>query len=111
MSVESLILGATEEAQALLDELYRKTPERAPGSALDQAGLRDGVSVVRDYLEHGEAGLAFEHLIYMIIEPRLQLTEESCRRIRKAGQALGLAESVYSEACGLTSDRDRSQGI
>jgi hypothetical protein len=103
MSVESLILSATEEAQGLLDELYRQTPEPASGSALDQAGLRDGASIIRDYLEHGEAGLAFEHLIYMIIEPGLHLSEESCRKIRKAGQALGFSESAYSEACGLTS--------
>ncbi len=102
MPVKSLILGATEEAQALLDELYRRTPKPASDSPLDQAGLRDGASVVRDYLEHGEPGVAFEHLIYMIVEAGLRVSEESCRSIQKAGQALGVAESVYSEACGLT---------
>lgn len=100
MSLESLILDAAEEAQALLDELYRQTPKPAPDSPLGQAGLRDGASLVRDYLEHAEAGVAFEHLVYMITEPGLRLSQESCRKIRKAGQALGFTESVYSEACG-----------
>jgi len=102
MSLKTLILDATEEAQALLDDLYRQTPEPASDSPLNQAGLRDGVSIVRDYLEHGEAGVAFEHLIYMIKEPGLQLSEESCRRIEQAGQQLGFSESVYSRVCGLT---------
>ena len=97
-SVESLILGATEEAQALLDGLYRQTPEPTDDSPLNQAGLRDGASIVRDYLKHGEAGVAFEHLIYMIKEPGLRLSDESRRKILQAGQALGLPESAYSEA-------------
>ena len=103
MPLESLILRAAEEAQLLLDELYRRTPKPPSDSPLDQAGLRDGVAIVRDYLAHGEPGVAFEHLIYMIVEPELQLSEESCRSIQEAGQALGLSESIYSKACGLTS--------
>jgi hypothetical protein len=49
LSVESLILDATEEAQALLDNLYRQTPAPVPDSPLDQTGLRDGASIVRDH--------------------------------------------------------------
>lgn len=99
MSIESLILGATDEAQALLDELYRQTPEPSDDSPLHQAGLRDGASIVRDYLKHGEAGVAFDHLIYMIKEAGLGLSDESRRKILEAGHALGLPESAYSEAC------------
>ncbi len=102
MSVESLILGAAEEAQALLDELYRQTPEPNADSPLDQAGLRDGASVVQDYLEHGELEVAFEHVIYMIDEAGLRLSEGSCRNIQKAGQALGVSAAKYAGACGLT---------
>lgn len=97
MSLESLILSAAEEAQALLDDLFRQTPEPASDSPLKQAGLRDGASIVRDYLKHGEAGVAFEHLIYMIKEPGLQLSEASCRRIAQAGRQLGFPESVYAK--------------
>ena len=90
VSLESQILEAAEEVQTQLDELYRRTPEPPPDSPLDQAGLRDGATIVRDYLEHGEAGLAFEHLIYMIREPDLQLSEASRHKVRKAGETLGL---------------------
>jgi hypothetical protein len=41
--------------------------------------------------------------MYMISEPGLRLSERSCQKIRKAGQAPGFSRSVYSKACGLTS--------
>ncbi len=45
----------------------------APGSTLDQEGLRNGKEIVSDYFTHGEVGLALEHLVYMIIETGIEI--------------------------------------
>ncbi len=49
------------------------------GSALDQLHLRDGDQVVNDYLNHGEEGLAIDHLLYMI-----ESHHRDCRRQRSS---------------------------
>jgi hypothetical protein len=67
----------------------------APGSALDQAGLRDGGEVVLDFLRHGEPGLALEHLLYMIQEPGLVISRPTHERIEQAGRAMSLDPSLW----------------
>ncbi len=54
-----------------------------PGSALDQVGLIDGVSIVEDYLRHGEPGIALEHLIYMSRACRFPSTHSSVSSRRR----------------------------
>jgi len=66
-----------------------------PGTALDQAFLLDGRVVVVDYLAHGEPGLAFDHLLYMIIR------DETARRLAEAGRALGMPEGVPKSIQGI----------
>ena len=51
-----------------------------PGSALDQGSLIDGDEVVEDYLRHGEPGVALEHLVYMIWEADLPISDATCGR-------------------------------
>ena len=46
-----------------------------PGNRLDQVFLLDGSEVVEDYLGHLEYGLAFDHLIYMITQPDLKISD------------------------------------
>jgi len=70
------------------DEFLKNTPI-TPGSALDQSGLKNGAEVVTDYLQHGEAWLAYEHLLYMVGEPPLEISAECFKLIALAGQALG----------------------
>ena len=65
-----------------------------PGSALDQAGLIDGVSIVEDYLRHGEAGVALEHLIYMIEEPRLPISPGTFHLIEQASRLMGMESGL-----------------
>jgi len=72
-----------------------------PGTALDQAFLLDGRVVVVDYLAHGEPGLAFDHLLYMIREPALQIRDETARRLAEAGRALGMPEGVPKSIQGI----------
>ncbi len=81
------------EAQAELDRLYAAGAPTA-GSALDQLGLRDGLAIVEDFLDHGEAGLALEHLLYMINEPSLQLSPQWRADVAQAARSLGLFHLV-----------------
>lgn len=67
-----------------------------PGSPLDQVYLLDGRSVVEDYLDHGEAELAFEHLLYMIREPPLRISQDCLTRLRCVVDALGYAPTVLA---------------
>lgn len=66
----------------------------AVGSILDQFGLRDGLAIVENYLIHGEAGLALEHLLYMVSEPSLELTAKSLGDIRSAADLLGMSSRI-----------------
>jgi hypothetical protein len=95
MVSDALIRRAAVEAQGLLDELF-SAGEPPAGSALDQAGLRDGLAIVDDYLTHNEAGLALEHLLYMIFEPSLRLSTASLADISKAADVLGMSQELAS---------------
>lgn len=66
------------EIQGFVDSEFSKcfgVPE--PDSSLDQAGLRDGESIVLDYLRHGEAGVALEHILYTIRETGINIPNET----------------------------------
>jgi hypothetical protein len=64
------------------------------GSALDQAGLADGVSIVEDYLRHSEMGVALEHLIYMIKEARLPISVDTFHLIERAAQLMHMRSEL-----------------
>lgn len=80
---ESRIIEIARSVQAKLDALYRSVGNPEPGSALDQAGLRDGSSIVEDFVSHGETGLAVEHLLYMITEPDIGLSRPDVQFLRR----------------------------
>ena len=91
MSAEELIRAALPDVQALVARAFADAGGVAPpGSALDQLGLVDGHEIVLDSLEHGEWGIAFEHLVYMAEATELPLSESTFRRIAEAGRALAL---------------------
>ena len=62
---------------------------------LGQAGLSDGADVVLDYLAVGEPGLALEHLIYMVHEPRLPISCRTYACIESAGNAMRMEERLW----------------
>lgn len=88
---EEFILRAAQEAQALLDRAYAAGKPES-GSALVQCGLRDGLAIVRDYLAHGEVGVALDHLLYMVNEPSLPISAQSRADISCVAQILGRAD-------------------
>jgi hypothetical protein len=73
-----------------LDQLYDSSAPPAPESPLNQAGLRDGLQVVDEFLRHNEIGCAFDHLLYMLVEPDLALTQSQFEEMRAIGRQLGL---------------------
>ena len=88
---EQLIRQALTEVGLLMERAFAEVGgSPVPGSALDQAGLSDGVGIVEDYLEHNEAGVALEHLIYMVREPPLTISAETFQRIERAARVLSI---------------------
>ncbi|RON54494.1 MafI family immunity protein [Pseudomonas frederiksbergensis] len=71
---------ALKEITALMSIAYKQTGPVPVDHALAQAGLEKGGEIVMDYVDHNEAGVAFEHLLYMINEPPLVVSEE-CTKI------------------------------
>ncbi len=99
VDVEGDLRQALVKVKLLMAEAFNQvggTP--MPGTALDQCGLRDGDEVIEDYLRHGEAGVAFEHLLYMILEPRLPISMETYELIDRVGRALGMEPSKWKES-------------
>jgi hypothetical protein len=93
-----LILSVLADVEPLMQAAFDAVggaPE--PGSALDQVFLLDGRKVVVDYLQHGEPGLALEHLVYMITEPGLTIGHDTHRRLLEAGNALSYPASTFDD--------------
>src|SRR5436305_11932440 len=94
--IEDRIRKALAEVQVLMQRAFDAaggTP--VPGSALDQAGLRDGEETVLDFLRHGEPGLALEHLLYMIQEPGLVISRPTHELIEQAGRAMDMDPALW----------------
>ena len=69
-----------------------------PDSRLDQAGLVDGSSIVIDYIEHGELGLAFDHVIYMIVEPPIRISPACFNLVSDLGKSLRVNPKHWQSA-------------
>ncbi|SEC04080.1 hypothetical protein SAMN05216178_3214 [Pseudomonas saponiphila] len=71
-------IEALDEVSRLMASAYQQLGPVADDHVLAQAGREHGREIVLDYLAHNEAGIAFEHLLYMIDEPPLAISA-SCR--------------------------------
>lgn len=94
-SIQESIVRLAALFQQRLDELYRSSAPLASGSALDLVGLVDGSQIVEDYVNHNELGLAFEHLIYMVVDPGIEVTQVQFEEIATVGGQLGLKDSIW----------------
>lgn len=74
------------------------------GGALDQLGLVDGDRIVLEYRDHGEAGLALEHLIDTAKEPALPLSTRTFSLIKEAGRALEMDAQLWEPLRGRVVD-------
>lgn len=50
---------------------------------IDKVDILDGQKTINEFLENNELGLAYEHLIYMILESGIYLTKEQIDDISK----------------------------
>jgi hypothetical protein len=78
-----------DEITDRLNEAYENIGIIEDGHALAQAGLKDGPAIVVDYLQHNEAGVAFDHIKYMINEGQLSLSSASQQALDKIELELG----------------------
>lgn len=85
------IVELAGRVQARLNRLFDQVGEPEPGSALGQRGLRDGQGIVEDYVLHGEAGLAVEHLLHMVVESELRLAGNDHASLTAVCRAFGIA--------------------
>jgi hypothetical protein len=96
---EHRLLAVAAEAQARIDEaIARMTTSEIPGTRFDQAGLRDGLEIVEDYLREGEFGVAFDHLLYMVVETEIALSPAGIRFLEDTAAALGLPAPRFPQA-------------
>jgi hypothetical protein len=92
---EHFIRQALPEVGVLMERAFAEVGgSPVPDSALDQAGLANGVSIVEDYLRHGETGVALEHLIYMIHEPRLPISVGTFQFIEQAARLMHMESDL-----------------
>jgi hypothetical protein len=95
-SVEDRIKLALQEVHPLVQCAFAQVGGVAvPGSALDQNGLLDGAEIVLEYLARGEAGLALEHLVYMVREPGLAISATTYRLIEVAGREMEMDSKLW----------------
>lgn len=87
---EQLLVVASEAQSRIDDALGRMTPSEIEGTGFDQDGLRDGFKIVEDYIRVGEFGVAFDHLLYMVVETDISLTSSSVLFVERTAAALGL---------------------
>lgn len=59
---------------------------------IDQVGILDGQTIIKEFIENNELGLAYEHLIYMISESGIYLTEEQTDDISQLAGKIGLSK-------------------
>jgi hypothetical protein len=81
-------IEALKEILTLMSTAYEQlgpVPEEHP---LAQEGLRNGAEIVLDYVDHNEAGVAFEHLLYMINEPPLAVSDECINVLARIAKKL-----------------------
>lgn len=96
VSTNDLILSVLSDVEPLMQAAFDSVRGTPPsGSALDQVFLLDGREVVVDYLEHGEPGLALEHVIYMISALPQDISQETYQRLSSAGSELGLPSELW----------------
>ncbi len=57
---------------------------------IDQAGILDGSTIISEYVNQNKFGVAYEHLIYMITESEMSISDSSKITINKIAKKLKL---------------------
>ena len=89
---------ALREVSTLMSIAYEQLGPVPDDHALAQAGLENGTEIVLDYVDHNEAGVAFEHLLYMINEPPLVVSDECMSVLTRIAKTLQMPVTVHGKS-------------
>lgn len=90
VAIKALFEQVLGEVSVRMAEAYLQAGVLDADHPLSQAGLSNGESVVSDYLDHNEVGIALEHLLYMVKEPPLELSPATEARLLELCQVYGI---------------------
>lgn len=77
------LLEVLDEVSTLMSAEYAQLGPLPDDHPLAQSGLKNGAEIVLDYIAHGEAGVALDHLLYMIKEPPLAISARSSEKLAR----------------------------
>ena len=80
------VMESAEIAQKLILALHERDPNH---ETFEQVGLLDGLSIVKEYVEHGELGCALHHFLYMIHEADIEYPREIVLSLHKMADRIG----------------------
>lgn len=81
------ILNLSSEVQGLIDELHKRAPD---DRTFDQVGIINSHTIIRDYVDNNEIGVAVEHLLYVITESNIEFPEKKKAAVVAAAKDLGI---------------------
>jgi hypothetical protein len=90
-SLDTPFEQATREIASLMSAAFDQAGVIDSAHYLASSGLRDGEAIVREFLSHSEAGLAYDHLRYMISEADLCISDDCKTWLRSIALELGLS--------------------
>ena len=85
----------TEELKSISKEIQLLISNENYDS--DSMGIKDGGNIIEEYLLSNEKGIAFEHLLYMISETGLELSEDLLQRIYSVGKKMGFTTDMIND--------------
>ena len=80
------------KVQSLINSEFQKVKNKPEeDSPLNQAGMRNGLEIIKEYNSEREFGLAFEHILYMIHETGIEIDKASSELITGLGEKLNIS--------------------
>ncbi len=72
------IIRLAETAQRLITELHINEPDN---ETFEQTGIINGFTIIKEFIDTDEVGLALEHLLYMIYESDIFYPESAFQEL------------------------------
>lgn len=90
--IENHLIEAVKEVQILINQKFSEVNEQQNRNLSDHTGLKNGDEIVGDYVNHGEYGIALDHIDYMIETTDLQISEQIREHIIQASSCLKMTQ-------------------
>lgn len=99
-STKTSIKKAALEVQALVNHRITKVYEsQTENIEVSAEGLTDYQRIITQYLDVNEQGLALEHLLYVILELELEISDSLRIRIEQIRQKLNIPTTTGLKPC------------